>query len=99
LVTAVAVQSCGRFGESVVSVDGVTGGLGLLTLLMLTAARRHRDKVACEMPVSCAKLVAVTASGPSIRRTIRAFTFSAYSIIEFRLTLGVWLIRPRRQLP
>jgi hypothetical protein len=48
-------------------------------------AASHRERVACEMPVSVASLFALIASGPSIRRTIRAFTLSAYSIIVLGL--------------
>src|SRR5207237_3263952 len=59
--------------------------LVLLTLLMLAALRSHRDSVGCGIPVSAARSVAVTALRPSIRRTIRAFTFSAYSMIASAL--------------
>lgn len=79
-----AVQSCGLFGSAGVGAGGVEGGLVRLTPMMLAASRSHRDNVGCGIPVSSASVVALTAVGPTIRRTIRAFTFAAYSIGRFR---------------
>jgi len=67
-----------------IGAGGDAGGLEGLTSLMLTASRSHRDKVGCESPVSSDSLVALTALGPSIRRTIRAFTLAVYSIDRLR---------------
>jgi hypothetical protein len=77
----------------------VEGGFAGFTSLILAASRNHRDNIGCETPVSSSSLLAFTAFGPSIRRTIRAFTFAPYSIGRFRSRPAqLMVIRSRRQL-
>lgn len=73
------VQSCVRLGVLLLTL--VTLVLLLLTGSKVPASRSHRDSVGCEIPVSSAKAVAVTARGPVIRLIILAFITSEYSIV------------------
>jgi hypothetical protein len=65
-----AVQSGGRFGSAELGMGGADGGFTGPTPLILAASRSHRDNVGCAIPVSSSSLLALTAFGPGIRRTI-----------------------------
>jgi len=72
----------------------------------VAVSRSQRDSVGCDIPTSAASAVAVSALGPSIRRTIRALNVSVYSISSSSFLALFWLSDPGydsrrsgRQLP
>jgi hypothetical protein len=69
------------------------GFFPLLTPPTLPASRSQRERVGCGIPVSWARAVADHPAGPAIRRTIRAFTTSGYSISVLGLAPAVLLSR------